>query len=111
MKRKIFATAMGAALLAGLGYVARAQEGGIPNSLPGNEKFTLTASRPFKYPLIGIGLADFAAIEITCNNGQKWKLVCLPDGSKCNVSVDEYVHGLTQWNVGEHCNGARGNAN
>ena len=80
------------------------------SSYPGNEKFMVTHVDSFTYALGGVGNAQFIHISITCKNGQKWNnLVCLPNGSKCNVSIDEYIHGLTQWNVGQHCDGAHGN--
>ena len=80
------------------------------SSYPGHEKFMVTHVDGFNYPMPGLGQARFINISITCRNGQRWKLVCLPDGSKCNVSLNEYLHGLTQWNVGQHCDGAHGNA-
>jgi hypothetical protein len=80
------------------------------STYPGHEKYMVTHVDQFGYPMLGVGLAQFINISITCRNGHKWNLVCLPDGSKCNENINEYIYGLTQWNVGQHCDSGRGNA-
>jgi hypothetical protein len=82
------------------------------SSYPGHEKFMVTHQDFFDLPMGGPGWRRaMMHVSILCRNGQKWNLVCDRSGSACNVNEHEFEHGVTRWNVGQHCDGARGNAN
>ena len=76
----------------------------IANDYPGNSNFCLTGEEKFNFSCLQVVTNALGErLKITCNDGRKWSLTCLQHGGKCNVSDDQLCHGISQWNVGDHC--------
>jgi hypothetical protein len=69
-------------------------------NLPGKEKFDVLDCKNH---------GSWFSVKIKCtkggNAGHCWQLACNPGGDTCNINYGELRNGLSQWNVGRHCDG------